>query len=211
MQAGIRKAVVSRLLILVGTLLLSACQAPKGKLFESYQDDLLVTIKGHDEDCRGTRSIDASLQQYVDEYRSDAEIYGRDQFPLDRLDAIRELRFVALGDPELGSDKGRLGLNKLVKCYDNRRVYRIYIVDPESTPAGHRLRNKNLLRQVVYHELTHTSFDHYDHRNDAKSADFGIMAAITNDHDLDDAEMNRRKIELFSPDSGYREHLPERN
>lgn len=190
---------------------LPGCRLSQPLGMQALGDKLEDTFRGADPHCQKPRNIDPELQLIMEEYEADARTYGQEQFPLDRLGEIRDFRLVPLGSPELRSDNGRLGLNHKVDCYDGKRIYDIYIADPSSTPEMHRLRGRNILHQVVYHELTHTHFDHYDDSPHALSTDVGIMAAITDDRWLTDVEMERRKIELFSPDSDYLAHLPHRD
>jgi hypothetical protein len=188
-----------------------ACRGTKQEHFSRLEGELRETFQGPDEDCRKPRNIDPNLQNLLQDYVTDAQALGPNHFPLARLGQVRTLVLVPLGAAELQHDKARMGLNRRVECYDGERIYHIYIADPESTPERHRLRGRHMLRQVVYHELAHTYFDHYNDDPDANSTEVGIMAAITDDRGLSDDEMEQRKFELFSAESDYLNHLPPRD
>lgn len=199
------------LLVLILVILGAACRGTQQDSLSRLQVDLQEAIQGPDEDCRRPRNIDPQLQGYFDDYVADAQNLGPNHYPLDRLSEVRTLVLVPLGSHELQNDKMRMGLNRRVECYDGRRVFNIYIADPASTPEHHRLRARHMLRQVVYHELAHTYFDHYNDDPQASSTEVGIMAAITDDRGLSDDEMEQRKFELFSSESDYLQHLPPRD
>lgn len=188
-----------------------ACRGTRQEQFARLEGELRETFQGPDEDCRKPRNIDPNLQIYLDDYIADAQALGPHHFPLARISEVRTLVLVPHGSAELQNDKARMGLNRRVECYDGKRVYHIYIADPETTPDHHRLRGRNMLRQVVYHELAHTYFDHYNDDPDASSTEVGIMAAITDDRGLSDDEMEQRKFELFSAESDYLSYLPPRD
>jgi hypothetical protein len=188
-----------------------ACRGPKQEQFAQLQGELRETFEGPDEDCQKPRNIDPRLQGYLDDYVADAQMLGPQHYPLARLALVRTLVLVPHGSAELQHDKARMGLNRQVACYDGHRIYHIYIVDPATTPERHRLRGRHMLRQVVYHELAHTYFDHYNDDPDASSTEVGIMAAITDDRGLSDDEMEQRKFELFSAESDYLNYLPPRD
>ncbi len=188
-----------------------ACHGTRREPFSQLEGELREAIQGPDEDCQKPRNIDPALQGLLDDYIADAQALGPQHFPLDRIALVRTLRLVPHGSAELQNDKSRMGLNRRIECYDGERIYHIYIADPETTPGHHRLRGKHMLRQVVYHELAHTYFDHYNDDPDASSTDVGIMAAITDDRALSDDEMEQRKFELFAAESDYLSYLPPRD
>ncbi|WP_141735628.1 hypothetical protein [Oligoflexus tunisiensis] len=188
-----------------------ACRGTQRDQFSRLEGELRETFNGPDEDCRKPRNIDPQLQSLLDDYATDAQTLGPHHYPLARLAQIRTLVLVPLGAGELQNDTMRMGLNRRVECYDGERAYHIYIVDPTTTPDRHRLRGRHMLRQVVYHELAHTYFDHYNDDPSASSTEVGIMAAITDDRGLSDDEMEQRKFELFSAESDYLLHLPPRD
>ncbi|MDQ3234092.1 MAG: hypothetical protein M3Q07_19975 [Pseudobdellovibrionaceae bacterium] len=200
--------------VLIALMLISSglgCRGTQQDRFARMQGELRETFEGPDQDCRKPRNIDPQLQGFFDDYVTDAQSLGPNHYPLGRLDEVQTLVLVPLGADELQNDTMRMGLNRRVECYDGRRVFNIYIVDPASTPERHRLRGRHMLRQVVYHELAHTYFDHYNDDPEASSTDVGIMAAITDDRGLSDDEMEQRKFELFSTESDYLKHLPPRD
>ncbi|HET9237915.1 MAG TPA: hypothetical protein VFO10_11720 [Oligoflexus sp.] len=197
------------LLLLLSTAL--SCHGSGQEHLNQLEGDLRAAIQGPDDNCQKPRNIDPNLQIYLDDYVADAQAFGPDYFPLARLAEVRTLILVPYGSDELQNDKARMGLNRRVECYDGKRVFNIYIADPNTTPERHRLRGRNMLRHVIYHELAHTYFDHYNDDPDASSTEVGIMAAITDDRGLSDDEMEQRKFELFSPESDYLKHLPPRD
>lgn len=199
------------IILLLSVISGMACRGTKQEHLARLEGDLRKTFEGPDEDCQKPRNIDPQLQSYLDDYVTDAQTLGPQHFPLARIAQVRTLILVPQGGAELQNDKARMGLNRRVDCYDGERIYHIYIADPASTPEHHRLRGRHMLRQVVYHELAHTYFDHYNDDPDANSTEVGIMAAITDDRGLSDDEMEQRKFELFSAESDYLNYLPPRD
>lgn len=193
--------------ILLSVLILTACGAEDEKVSETADGGhTVVTYNAPVDECSTGDRSDEELEEHYANFIETYKQKGTDDLPIQALDRVLVLTKVPY-DLMKKEDRRRNGVLERVTCLDKRTAYRISIVDPESVPSGHAMRDPLLFKETVFHELGHVFYGHYDDDDTTVTSKAGLMAA-SKDIKSTTAADHEMRISKFFGDASYKARLP---